>query len=160
MLGLNKKTFAGLILVIATITAAVYGATLYTQKYTYTPGTGLTARSQIDFGALAPGARGQKTEVGAVNTGNINSAITMSFNTPETTWDRVFGGILIEVRTQNATNPLTMACIARGSMTCDPGVDATFRPPGTPTQYDYLMTYITVSTLPSTAPTLQTNWAQ
>ncbi len=157
---LSKKTFAGLILVIATATAAVYGATLYTQRYTYTVGAGLTAKSQIDFGALPPGTRGQKTEVGAVNTGNINSAITMSFNTPETTWDRVFSTVIIEVRTQNATNPLTVACIARGSMVCDPGVDATFRPSGTPTQYDYLMTWITLSTLPSTAPVLQTSWAQ
>ncbi len=160
MLTVTKKTLAGIILVLATITAAVYGATLYTQRYTYTTGTGLTAKSQIDFGALAPGTRGEKTEVGAINTGNVNSAITMSFNTPETSWDRVFGGITIEVRTQNATNPLTRACIARGSMACDPGVDATFQPPGTPTQYDYLIAWITLSTLPSTAPVLQTNWTQ
>ncbi len=160
MLGLSRKTLAGLFLVMATITAAVYGVTLYTQRYTYTTGTGLTAKTQIDFGALAPGVRGQKTEVGAINTGNVNSAIIMSFNTPETTWDRVFSTVMIEVRTQNATNPLTVACIARGSMVCDPGVDATFRPSGTPTQYDYLMTWITLSTLPSTAPVLQTNWAQ
>lgn len=134
-------------------------------------------RPQLDFGALSSEST-TKTFANALVVGRgATGPVSFAFVNGATTWDRVFSGVSILVQTHGGEStrgdnddmsgtddgsgsntgdeaPVSKACISLGMTTCPASLTAVFTPTAS-TTYDYMVTFTTVSTIPS-GVTLQT----
>ena len=156
-----------MLLLVCTIGLGYAASTLFNQFYSYTVPTRkmtVTGLSTLDFGTLSLTPNASITFNGAlIVSGSSITPITIHLVLPDTTWQRVFASLRIDVL--NVPNcgqgefcpaQLFWACVSFGNPTCL-GRSATFTPAaGT---YAYLVKYTVVSgEIPSNVP-LQTTWS-
>jgi len=153
----NGKKLLVLVLIVAILVGAAYAAIRLLQVYTYRVATtaGLSGPTTLDFGPIGPGTIGSQTFLSVLDTGTVNTPITIAFSDPAS-WSSVFQVVVLHVKLHGSGTDVACISLPGTSSTCTAG--ATFTPPGTSTDYDYLVTY-TVSGLATAGQTLQTTWS-